>query len=240
MVYFTGDIHGNPNRIVNFAKRMQLTEEDIIIILGDVGINYYQDERDQFAKAELSRIKSEVFCIHGNHECRPEHIGTYKLTNWNSGRVWYEEKYPNILFAKDGDIFFIDGLKYLVVGGAYSIDKFYRLANNMKWFSDEQPSDEIKEYVEQQIQNNTIDVVLSHTCPVRYEPIEMFISQVDQSTVDKSTEVWLGNIEERLEYRAWFCGHYHTDKRIEKMHFLFNSFESTDDIYNIYRGNQND
>ena len=138
-----------------------------------------------------------------------------------------EEAYKegNILFAKDGDIFTIEGMRYLVVGGAYSVDKFYRLDRNMKWFSDEQPSEEIMKYVEQQIQNNTIDVVLSHTCPIKYEPVEVFLSQVD-----KSTEIWLGSIEERLDYKAWFCGHYHTDKHIDKMHFLYKSFETIDYI----------
>lgn len=31
-----------------------------------------------------------------------------------------------------------------------------------------------------------IDVVLSHTCPLRYEPTEVFLSMIDQSSVDKS------------------------------------------------------
>lgn len=30
--------------------------------------------------------------------------------------------------------------------------------------------------------------------------------------------------------KAWFCGHWHTDKRIDRMHFLFNSFEDRDMI----------
>ena len=32
-------------------------------------------------------------------------------------------------------------------------------------------------------------------------------------------------IEEKLEYKLWFCGHWHIDKRIDKMHFLFKNFE---------------
>ena len=236
MVYITGDIHGCTNRIVEFAHSMQLTEDDVIIILGDVGLNYYQDPRDYIRKDDLARLKPTIFCIHGNHECRPQHISSYQLTPWNGGSVWVERDYPNILFAKDGDIYTIDGVRYLVIGGAYSVDKFYRLATKMNWFDDEQPSDEIKAYVEQQIQNNTIDVVLSHTCPIRYEPIEVFLSQVDQSKVDKSTEIWLGSIEDNLDYKAWFCGHYHTDKHIDKMHFLFNSFET---INNFDRRNDN-
>jgi 3-oxoacid CoA-transferase subunit A len=29
-----------------------------------------------------------------------------------------------------------------------------------------------------------------------------------------------------LQYKAWYCGHWHTDKRIDRMHFLFRSWES--------------
>jgi 3-oxoacid CoA-transferase subunit A len=42
--------------------------------------------------------------------------------------------------------------------------------------------------------------------------------------VDKSTEQWLDGIEDRLDYNRWYCGHYHTDKTIGKMRFLFNDF----------------
>ena len=91
---------------------------------------------------------------------------------------------------------------------------------------DEQPSPEIKAYVEKQIAEKEFDVVLSHTCPFRYEPTEMFLPMVDQSSVDDSTERWLGEIEKRIQYKAWYCGHWHTEKRIDKMHFLYRSFES--------------
>ena len=51
----------------------------------------------------------------------------YKLQEWNGGKVWVEEAYPNILFAKDGEIYDIAGMKTIVIGGAYRVDKFYRL-----------------------------------------------------------------------------------------------------------------
>ena len=80
-------------------------------------------------------------------------------------------------------------MKSIVIGGAYSVDKFYRLAMGYKWFEDEQPSTEVKEYVESQLEklNWNIDLVLSHTAPLRYEPVEWFLPVIDQSTVDKST-----------------------------------------------------
>ena len=228
MIYYTGDIHGASYKIVQFVKRMNLTAADTIVILGDVGANYCGDERDADLKHKLSHLKPIIFCIHGNHEMRPSTIATYKLKEWNGGQVWYEDEYPNLLFAKDGEIYTMEGIRHLVIGGAYSVDKFYRLSRGYGWWQDEQPSDVIKSYVEKQISENKFDIILSHTCPLRYEPIEVFLPQIDQSTVDDGTEKWLDSIENRIDYIAWYCGHWHTDKRIDKMHFLFNSFESAD------------
>lgn len=226
MIYYTGDIHGSKAEVTSFCRKLDLTEDDIVVILGDVGANYYGTDRDCNLKGAFRRLKPTIFCIHGNHEMRPVNIPTYKTKEWHGGIVWYEERYPNLLFAKDGEIYDFDGLKHLVIGGAYSVDKYYRLMRGYNWWPDEQPSEEIKAYVEQQIAEKKIDIVLSHTCPFKYEPTEMFLQGIDQSTVDDSTEHWLDAIEEAIEYKAWFCGHWHVNKRIDKMHFLFHDFES--------------
>lgn len=225
MVYLTGDIHGAPRRIVKFAKKMHISRNDTIVILGDVGANYHLNFFDNECKQLLNSIGATIFCIHGNHECRPEHIPSYHLKEWNSGKVWVEDAFPHVLFAKDGEIFNIEGHRFLVIGGAFSIDMFWRIKNGAGWWPDEQPSDEIKTFVEAQIASNEVDIVLSHTCPRKYEPTEVFLPGVDQSSVDKDTEDWLNSIEEKIDYKAWYCGHWHTDKRIDKMHFLFNSWE---------------
>ena len=233
MIYYTGDIHGSKFEVVRLCKRFNLTREDTIVILGDVGANYYGDSRDEELKEVFSRLKPTIFCIHGNHEIRPSNIPSYKTKEWNGGTVWYEEAYPNILFAKDGDIFEIEGIRQLVIGGAYSVDKFYRITRGYGCWADEQPSKEIKEYVEQQIREKDFDIILSHTCPFKYEPREMFLAVIDQSTVDTSTERWLDTIEEMVDYKAWYCGHWHTNKRIDKMHFLFHGYETSDDVKRI-------
>ena len=113
-----------------------------------------------------------------------------------------------------------------MIGGAYSVDKRYRLARGAKWWPDEQPSDEIKSKVESVLEQRgwQIDIVLSHTCPLKYEPREVFLAGINQSTVDKSTEVWLGTIEAKLQYEHWYCGHYHTVKEIDKLQFMFEDF----------------
>lgn len=226
MIYITGDIHGSLEPIFDLVEKYEPKEDDIIVILGDVAVNYTGRLRDKFIKEEMNNIGVTFFCIHGNHENRPQNIASYQEKNWNGGRVLYEEDYPNILFPVDGDIFELEGNKCIVIGGAYSVDKFYRMRNGYNWWPDEQPSPTIKEYVEKQVKNNKIDVVFSHTCPYKYIPTECFLSGIDQSKVDNSTEQWLDTIEEAIEYKAWYLGHWHTDKRIDKMHFLFRSVET--------------
>ena len=95
MIYLTGDIHGNPLPIINFCKKIELTKEDIIILLGDVGVNYYTGSRDNRIKAKLAKLPVTFLCIHGNHEIRPQNIPSYEPMLWNGGRVLVENKHPS-------------------------------------------------------------------------------------------------------------------------------------------------
>ena len=233
MIYYTGDIHGEVLHIRDMVTKYEITDQDVIVILGDVGMNYSGNNYgDQHRKKKLNKLGISVFCIHGNHEMRPETIPTYHEEKWQGGTVYVEDAYPNLLFAKDGEVYDLDGQSTLVIGGAYSVDKWYRLRMDMNWFADEQPSGEIKSRVMQKLKNlnRKVDVVLSHTCPERYIPVEAFLSGIDQSTVDNSTEEWLGQVEAQLEYGAWLCGHWHINKRIDKLQFLYHDVICSDDL----------
>ena len=231
MIYITGDTHREFGRIERFCRLMKTTTEDIMIILGDAGINYYEGPHDAAVKESLSKLLITLFCIHGYHEKRTQTIPSYQLVPWHGGMVWQEDEYPNLLFARDGDVYDLDGKKTIVIGGAYSVDKIYRILYNYGWFADEQPSDKIKAYVENQLDGHNwqVDVVLSHTVPLKYEPTEVFLKGIDQRQVDKSTEEWLGHIEEKLQYQEWYAGHYHTEKKVDKLRLMFESIEQFTD-----------
>ena len=224
MYFITGDTHGAFSRIMRFCGS-DTSKEDVMIVLGDAGINYHKDLKDYILKQRLESLPITMFCLHGNHEIRPQNIPTYHEKIWNGGRVLVEDDYPSILFAIDGEIYNLDGRQCIAIGGAYSVDKFIRLARGWGWWEDEQPSEAIKQYVEKQLADNgnRVDIVLSHTAPLKYEPREVFLSFIDEASVDKSTEAWLDTIEERISYDKWYCGHYHTQKTVDKVQFLFES-----------------
>lgn len=255
--YITGDTHGDFNDLILFCKKM-LTQKDTMIIVGDSGINYYvRNKYSKFLYKEgstlykeppynyviykdtmntirykimLSELENTFFIIRGNHEADALNVEGYNEKIWNGGIVYYQEDYPNLLFAKDGEIYTFNDKKVFVCGGAYSVDKHYRLLNHYRWFHNEQPDDDIKERCEENLkaQNYTVDFILTHTCPFKYIPREMFLSGIDQNTVDNSTEQWLDNIEEKVQYKKWYCGHYHTDKNIDNIKFLFHKIELLD------------
>ncbi|MBE6694574.1 MAG: serine/threonine protein phosphatase [Ruminococcaceae bacterium] len=239
--FITGDKHRHFDNVKKFCREINTTRKDVLIILGDAGFNYYGDKRDDKLKKEISQLNITLFCLHGNKENRPQNVGTYGIRSFCDGKVYYEPKYPNIYFAIDGEIYTFDGKKYMVVGGAHSVDKIRCLEEGRPFWFDEMPDDTIKEKVEYVLRNqgNKIFGMMTHTCPIDYLPTEMFMStkqneiirskprkanskKLFKPDIDRSTEIWLGNIQKKLDYAVWFCGHYHIDKQIDKIHMLYN------------------
>lgn len=235
MIYITGDTHRNFDRIEYFCDSMKTTKDDLMIILGDAGINYYGKRDDRRFKRYIESLPITFMLIRGNHESRPDQSWPTrtKLTDTYSGTFIIEPDYPSILYAQDGRMYSLNtenGWKNaFVIGGAYSVDKYYRLGayaagnHSLKWFEDEQLSEEEMITVEHQLDkalelnDNQMSYILTHTCPTSMEPKDMFLPQIDQSTVDKSMEIFLERILKKLEeknvqYEKWFCGHWHTDR----------------------------
>jgi len=224
MVYITGDIHRDFDRVSEFCDMVGTSQdEDIMIVLGDAMINYYLNRDDEVLKQEISEYPITFFFIHGNHEQRPYMIDSYEEIEWHRGLAYAEQDYPSLIFAKDGEIYDFDGKKAIAIGGAYSIDKFSR----DQWFETEQPNDIIMAFVEQQLAkvNWQINYVFSHTVPDKFRPAEVFLPNVNQERIDTSTEEWLDSIEDKLDYDRWFAGHYHCDTRIDRLTIMYMEFD---------------
>ena len=238
--FITGDKHRNFDKVKEFCREMNTRRKDVLIILGDAGFNFYDDKRDDALKKDISQLNITLFCLHGNKENRPWNVGTYGIRSFCGGKVYYEPKYPNIYFAIDGEIYTFEGKKYMVVGGAHSVDKMRCLEEGTPFWFDEMPDDTIKKKVEIGLQNqeNNIFGMMTHTCPIDYLPTEMFMSTRQNASIkrkprkakskklfkpdiDRSTEIWLSELEKKLDYEVWFCGHYHIDKQIDKIQMMY-------------------
>lgn len=221
--YITGDCHRNFRKTEIFCRYNNTSKKDYMIVLGDAGINFYMDESDKELKRRLSDLPIRFLMVHGNHEERPFRIRSYVEREWQGGSVYVEEEFPDLLFAKDGEIYDFDGKKGMAIGGAYSIDKEYRLRSGIPWFETEQPSKEIKQHAEEQLKKAewAVDYVFSHTAPRSMEPTDLFLKSSRIGKADKSTEDWLEQIRKKLSYQKWYFGHYHENRMYQNAELLF-------------------
>ena len=102
MIYYTGDIHGSAFELQSLCRKMELTSDDIIVLLGDVGANYYGSKRDQRFKQALNSLGPTLLCVHGNHEQRPNTFSSYQEKTWRGGVVWFEEAFLIFFSLKTG------------------------------------------------------------------------------------------------------------------------------------------
>lgn len=221
--FLTGDTHGAELLIRLFNLR-QTIDEGIkpssvgIIILGDVGLNYYLDGRDKKLKKKANSFGYQIYCVRGNHEARPKDIETMvKVYDEEvQGIVYYEPNFPNIKYFQDFGEYKIFNYKIAVIGGAYSVDKEYRLLNGWQWFCNEQLSLQEQEEAFALFKDEEFDLVLSHSCPYAWRPTDLFLSFIDQSKVDTTTEVYLENLKEMAfkSWGRWAFGHYHDDRLV--------------------------
>ena len=249
---FTGDTHGGMatiTRISNIQRNIPeyKPEETMIVILGDSGLNFWLNNTDKKYKKLLNSMNYHIYCVRGNHEQRPELIKSMVLVNDENVNnvVYMEEAFPNIRYFVDGKIYNLLGYKCLVIGGAYSVDKWYRLARagyardeaetadpkKCGWFKDECLTAAEMASIMEEVKGKSVDFILSHTCPLSWEPTDLFLNGIDQSTVDKSMEVWLDELKNNVKWKYYLFGHYHAD-RIERPHVeqFYQKYEDINDI----------
>jgi len=244
-VYVWGDTHGNfvksrDGRIAGefaqliiWANENELTENDTVIILGDNGLNFHYGWKDLNKKKQLAKYtKCNFFILRGNHDVRPEDYYNRPAANayngdcpaarahkeeWFGNTVLVDDQFPTLKFAKDGLIYDIEDKKVLVIGGGYSVDKFYRLENNWPWIRNEMLNDNELEVIYNTYCNNIVDVVLSHVAPVSFESYYRHLFMKDGEitggwgSIDKSMEIWMNKLlwDETNDIKLWYFGHLH-------------------------------
>lgn len=226
----TGDIHGDVIRLDNFIDRFP-KDSYALILLGDAGFNFFLNKTDRKHKEYAQSLGCLIYVVRGNHEERPENIPTM-LRDYDEivdGPVYYEKDYPNIRYFIDGGIYNLNGYSTLTIGGAYSIDKHYRLARAKAnhdddwnpeehwtgWFKDEQLTQDEMFKIQKDVHDMKFDFVLSHTCPYSWQPFNLFLNGINQSTVDNTMEKWMDDLKNEISWdSAWLFGHFHEDNVI--------------------------
>ena len=197
MIYFLSDIHEDINfkgltEYLNIA-----TDNDLLLILGDVGLNFANTaENKAFTKKFLSIDKNVAF-IEGNHE-NFGYINSFPLEYWNGGKV--HRLTDRIVHLTRGSIYEIDGYKFFTFGGCKSSQKWKDLG---LWFDGEEATEEELNFaiVNLKANNNAVDYVLTH----KYESDEIPQNQ------SQPLLALCKYIDKNVLYKKWLSGHWHRE-----------------------------
>lgn len=244
-IYIGGDLHGSVADIRQMMTQINSPSvNDIIIVCGDAGLEYGNHIMGSCKKI-MAKFPGIWIIMRGNHDNRYWKNHTHWIKNgicqcpddgWEINEWDYlvQKKFPNIWYVQDeGGIYNINGNNFLFIPGAYSVDKHYRLQNNLAYEPNEQLTyqeivglmDDVQEF---KSNGHNIDYVISHTAPMKLEPYfrDLFLGFIPQNAVDKNMEKALDQFTDMLEptMKAWYFGHFHSDRDIlGKYHMLFNT-----------------
>ena len=216
MIYLAGDTHipidiGKLDAF-DFPQQNHMTRDDYVIILGDFGL--YWKDNDVFYKwyEWLNQRNFTVLWVDGNHE-NFDWIATLPKSEWNGGIV---QRDGNIIHLMRGNIYTIEEQTFFIFGGAYSIDKAYRTPG-LSWWKAEEYNDKEKDLALSNLAkyDYKVDYVLTHACPYSIKQIMFDFHD------DTRTELFLEEIKSKISYKDWYFGHYHYDKDYEHFHALY-------------------
>jgi 3-oxoacid CoA-transferase subunit A len=219
-ILFSGDFHANAvNELNSITKKTLIKKYGIEkfsgigyhIILGDAGFLWPGNYRtDLFNYKALACRPFPILCVLGNHD---PILGMSNLTEADIGigeTVYPINATPFVAYLKRGKIYNIDGFKFLVLGGALSVDKDKRKAGISWWKEEYWPEKEKDDLFMLLESENSFDCVLSHTGPnhVNQRAFEWLMSDNPKKFKD---EVSLLNdeIHKRIQFKEWWCGHWH-------------------------------
>ena len=256
MVYITGDTHGDYDILKVKAFKPHLKKGDTLIICGDFGGVWYNDDASEVSKGYerfvmnyYASLPCDICFIDGNHE-NYDRLYSYPIVDYKGGKA--HKIQDNVYHLMRGEIFTIENQTFLAMGGAASHDiqdgilekddprrckweldrsKLFRV-NHESWWKEEVPSKEERENCYKNIEKNNfqVDVVLTHEAPASLIPL--LYDKWGRKFMDPPHEYaeWLDNLRQFLTYKTWCFGHYHTDKKItDNEYILYNTVKEIKD-----------
>lgn len=199
-----GDWHGNSFHaravIEHFTNRA-----DVIIQLGDFGFWTPGPAQDKFisrVNRALNAADLMLVFVDGNHEFHPglaklpidDDTGLRKVTN----RIWH---------APRGHRWEWSGVRWMALGGAYSIDRQWR-TEGKDWWPEERLTDAD---VETACTGGSVDVLVSHDAPLRARVPLMSGSKWPSEDVRASRDhraLVQKVVDAAMPSRVWH-GHFH-------------------------------
>ena len=218
MIFVTGDIHGSRDiqklSASNFPMQPQLSREDFVIICGDFGLVWQDCAEERRWLNWLEEKPWTTLWVDGNHE-NFDRLHTYPATEWHGGKI--QKITPHIFHLCRGQIFQLENRRIFTMGGAESRDKEYRRAG-VSWWAEELPAETELQHAREALErvNWNVDVVISHCLSTK---MQQKLFKEWNYPQNRLTD-FFQELDEKLDFRLWFSGHYHPSKQCDPRHVI--------------------
>ena len=213
MVYITGDMHGDVERLYSKECR-KLKKGDILIVCGDFGYIFDGSKLEKQVVNYFAKRKFVTAFVEGTHD-NLDKINRCRETVWKGGKVHRIK--GNLLHLMRGQIFEIDGNKYFTFGGGESTDKDMRVAEGFWWRSEEATPAEMADGARMLDEAGCkVDYIITHEPPARVKSA-MLLRRGDNDSVNKLNG-YLEEIGRSCSYKHWYFGSLHEDRVITEHH----------------------
>jgi TPR repeat protein/predicted phosphohydrolase len=214
------DIHGHLR--LDFIKHktsaLCLQKNDVIIILGDAGI-VWANPMNEAVKHFYSSLPCNTLFLDGNHE-------NFTLLNTLQQVEKYGSKVhkvlDNVFHLTRGNVYLINGYKYFIFGGAYSIKKETATSPVNVWEEEMPNLTEYKNGLQRLKENSfSFDYILTHQAPKSVlDSIGYYYSNNETVLLD-----YFDGIKKSADFNRWYFGHIHQDIKNGKFCGLYNEIE---------------
>lgn len=213
MVYITGDMHGDIDRLFDREWR-KLKSGDTVIVLGDFGFLWSGNSQEKEVIKYLGSRKYTVAFIDGTHD-NYNLIQRSRKTVWKGGEV--HRIHDNLFHLLRGQIYNIEGNTFFTFGGGVSEDKDMRLEQGF-WWPEEIPSPEEMANGAKKLDESgkTVDCILTHEPPSFAKSAIRFRKNEDERL--NKLNGYFDKISSGCEYKHWYFASMHEDKSITARH----------------------
>lgn len=213
MIYVTGDLHGEEERLYSRSMK-KLREGDTLIVCGDFGFVWDGSGREKKILDFLGSRKYNVCFIDGTHE-NFDLLDKYRMTVWNGGKV--HRVSGNLFHMMRGQIFTIEGFRIFTFGGGESVDREMR-TEHISWWKEEMPSPSELEEGAKAIDEVgcEVDYIITHEPPSIVKST-MLLRSGDTENVNKLNG-YFEQLNRVCKFRHWYFGSMHEDRVITNVH----------------------
>jgi hypothetical protein len=218
-ILISGDFHANARDELHTITRRSLVSRfgqdkfgaiEYHVILGDAGFLWpHNHKTDTFNYEALARRPFPILSVLGNHEPIYGRTDIPEVDIGIGETVYQVSEIPFAAYLKRGKVYTFGGFRFLVLGGALSIDKAYRTPGASWWEAEYWTLQEKADIFKLLEKDNTFDYVLSHTGPHRINSTAFAV--YDSEKFRDEVAFLNDEIDALIHCQQWWCGHWHQD-----------------------------